>query len=157
MSVKALSKIGSTRDSYARTISAGNDRIERAAPKDQTHWDVVLVWFMRAVALLWIAKGIASWAQILNVLPGDPPFENEPLGRQAAAIYFAVMDFTAAVGLWLTSAWGGVVWLIAVTSSITFALIAPELLGLRVSLLIVEVGIVIAYFILSWLAARETK
>ena len=155
--MKGLTKVGSTRDGYGRPGEGANDRIERVVRKPQTRWDTVLVWFMRIVALLWVAKGVLSWAAILDALPGAPPFESEPLGRQAAIVYFAVMDFTAAVGLWLTSAWGGVVWLLAVTSAMTLAVLTPQLLAMPVLMLVVQASIVIVYFALSWLAAREAQ
>ena len=37
-------------------------------------------------------------------------------GYQATIIYFAVIDLMAAVGLWMASTWGGVLWLLAVMS-----------------------------------------
>jgi hypothetical protein len=155
--VKALSKVGTTRDGRGRpgAQEGANDRIERVERR-QTHWDTVLVWFMRIVALVWVAKGILTWADIIDVLPGRPPFEGEPLGRQTVMIYFAVIDFTAAVGLWLTSAWGGVVWLLAATSGITLAVLTPQLLPMPIVVTIVQMGAIAAYFVLSWLAARES-
>ncbi len=155
--MKGLTKVGATRDGYGRPSQGGNDRIERVARKTQTRWDTALVWFMRVVALLWVAKGMASWALILDAMPGAPAFEDEPAGRQAVIIYFAVMDFTAAVGLWLTSAWGGVVWLLAVTSGMTLAVLTPNLLGMPSLLLAVQAIIVAIYFVLSWLAAKEAQ
>ncbi|GBU19454.1 MULTISPECIES: DUF6163 family protein [Methylobacterium] len=133
------------------------DRIERDAPASGGGWDTTLVWFMRLVALAWLAKGVFSWASILDVIPGAKPFEAETTGRQAAILYFAVIDPVAAVGLWLTSAWGGVVWLFAATSALTLGLLTPQLLSMSAPLLGVQASIVVAYFILSWLAAREIR
>ena len=62
-----------------------------------------------------LAQCAFPWGEILDLSPGRPPFADLPMGRQSAIIYFAVIDFVAAVGLWLTSAWGGVVWLLAAT------------------------------------------
>ncbi|GLS42506.1 DUF6163 family protein [Methylobacterium brachythecii] len=154
--MKALTKVGTTRDGRGRIGGAEgvNDRIERAERR-QTHWDTVLVWFMRIVALVWVAKGVLTWADIVDVLPGSPPFEGEPLGRQTVMVYFAVIDFTAAVGLWLTSAWGGVVWLLAATSGITLAVLTPQLLPMPIALIVLQGAAIVAYFTLSWLAARE--
>ncbi len=87
--------------------------------------------------------------------PGAPPFEAEPFGRQAAIVYFAVVDAVAASGLWLTSAWGGVIWLLAVTSGLTLAILTPQLVPVSTPLLIFGVLVMLIYFLLSWLAARE--
>ncbi|WP_375465612.1 DUF6163 family protein [uncultured Methylobacterium sp.] len=134
-----------------------SDRIERSAGAPKTTWDTVLVWFMRLTALAWLAKSVASWATILDVIPGLHPFAIEPFGRQATLVYFAVIDATAAIGLWLTSAWGGVVWLLAVTSMLTLAVLTPQLLQTHPVVVLAEVGVVIIYFILSWRAAQEAR
>ena len=156
--MKALTKVGTTRDGRGRIGSADgvNDRIERVERR-QTRWDSVLVWFMRVVALVWLAKGMLTWADIVDVLPGAPPFEGEPIGRQTVIVYFAIIDLTAAVGLWLTSAWGGVVWLLAATSSITLAVLTPQLLPTPILLIAVQGAAIVVYFTLSWLAARENQ
>ncbi len=155
--MRALAKVGTTKDGRGRP-SAGSgpvDRIEEAAPRQQTRWDVVLVWFMRITALAWVAKGLATWGQILDLWPGATPFADLSAGRQAGIVYFAVIDFVAAVGLWLTSAWGGVIWLLAATSALTLAALTPQLLPMSAPLIAVQASIVAIYFVLSWLAARD--
>ena len=156
--MRALTKVGTASDGRGRAGGAegANDRIERVVRK-QTRWDTVLVWFMRIVALVWIAKGILTWAEIVDVMPGARAFEGEPLGRQAVIVYLAVIDFTAAVGLWLTSAWGGVVWLLAATSAMTLAVLTPQLLPMPIILIVAQASLVAGYFALSWLAACENQ
>ena len=136
---------------------APSDRIERRSAAPKSTWDTVLVWFMRLTALAWLAKSVLSFATILDVVPGHRPFALEPFGRQAALIYFAVIDANAAIGLWLTSAWGGVVWLLAVTSMLTLAVLTPQLLQTPLIVVLVESSIVIFYFVFSWLAAQEAR
>ena len=155
--MRGLTKVGATRDGRGRANELAGDRIERSPRAPQTGWDVVLVWFMRLTALFWVAKGISTWATILDVLPGARPFEAEPLGRQTVIVYFAVIDFMAAIGLWLTSAWGGVVWLLAATSALTLALLTPQLLPMSVPVLAIHAIIIAGYFGFSWLAARESR
>jgi hypothetical protein len=141
----------------ARSGNMLGDRIERNAAPPPSTWDTALVWFMRLTALAWLAKSVFAWATILDVLPGVRPFEGEPFGRQAAIVYFAVVDAAAASGLWLTSAWGGVIWLLAVTSALTLALLTPQLVPIPVPLLIFGGLVMLIYFLLSWLAARESR
>jgi hypothetical protein len=140
-----------------RSGAMPTDRIERSAGPSPGAWDTVLVWFMRLTALVWLAKSVLAWATILDVLPGARPFELEPFGRQAAIVYFAVIDAAAAIGLWLTSAWGGVIWLLAVTSAMTLAVLTPQLLPLPIPLLVFGLSVVALYFILSWLAAQDAR
>ncbi|NEU13123.1 hypothetical protein G3T14_13375 [Methylobacterium sp. BTF04] len=155
--MRGLTKVGGLRDARGRMNEAGGDRIERSPQATQTGWDVVLIWFMRLTALLWLGKAVATWASILDVMPGARPFEVEPIGRQTVIVYFAVIDAMAAVGLWLTSAWGGVVWLLAATSALTLAVLTPHLLPMSAPYLGVQASIVALYFVLSFLAAREIR
>lgn len=145
------------RDARGRIDETGSDRIERSPQAPQTGWDVVLIWFMRLTALLWLGKAISTWASILDVMPGATPFESEPTGRQTVIVFFAVIDAMAAVGLWLTSAWGGVVWLLAATSALTLAILTPHLLPMSAPYLGVQASIVVLYFVFSFLAAREIR
>ena len=78
-------------------------------------------------------------------------------GAPCAGHACALAHAAAAIGLWLTSAWGGVVWLFAATSALTLGLLTPQLLSMSAPLLGVQASIVVAYFILSWLAAREIR
>lgn len=155
--MRGLTKVGGLRDARGRSAEAGGDRIERSPQVPQTGWDVVLIWFMRLTALLWLAKAVATWATILDVMPAARPFATEPVGRQTVIVYFAVIDAMAAVGLWLTSAWGGVVWLLAATSALTLAILTPHLLPMSVPYLGIQASIVVLYFVLSFLAAREIR
>ncbi len=134
--------------------AVAGERITQGAP---ARWDLVLVWFMRLAAMAWLAKGVAGWAFILGALPGTPVFEAAPVGRETAVVYFAVVDCVAAVGLWLASAWGGVVWLFAATSAMILAVFAPDLAPLPPLVLALCGGSVALYFIMSWLASRERE
>ena len=148
---------GPGRATRVGAAEAPRDRIERSGGAPKNTWDTVLVWFMRLTALAWLAKSVVSWATILDAIPGQRPFAVEPFGRQAALVYLAVIDPTAAIGLWLTSAWGGVVWLLAITSMLTLAVLTPQLLQTPTVLAVAEGSIVVIYFVLSWLAAQESR
>ena len=131
------------------------DRLERDASAGGSHWEATLVWFMRLTALAWIAKGLLAWAVIVGALPDLAPFEIERLGRQAAVAYFGIVDLMAAVGLWLASPWGGVIWLLAATSYLVLGIVLPQLVPSSVPILGAGAGLILVYLVLSWLAARE--
>jgi hypothetical protein len=127
-----------------------------APPPPAAAWDRHLVVFMRVVAVLWIIKGLAAWAVILTPASlGIAPFETLPGAIQAGFVAFAVLDLVAAVGLWLTSTWGGVMWLLAVMAHLLVTLTGPAIPGARI-IGVVELVLVVAYVVLSWLASRET-
>src|SRR3954463_1795432 len=80
-------------------------------------WTARLVIFLRVMAVLSVAKGLYHWAQVTGFVGGeDEAFENQPMAWQTATVYFAVIELVAAVGLWLATPWGAVVWLTTVVS-----------------------------------------
>lgn len=130
-------------------------RSAEAAPVRRWRWDRVLVWYMRILALFWIAKGLGSWALILGVGYPIPAFEARSTGAQATVIYFAVIDQVAAVGLWLTSVWGGVMWLLAIMSHLILGFFFPTVVPSNVVSVIFFLGFILIYLVISWLSARE--
>jgi len=126
---------------------------ERAAA---LRWDQMLIWFMRVMACAWLVKGLGAWAVLLGFGPGEGiAFEARSLSFQATVIYFAVIDLVAAVGLWLTSTWGGVMWLLAVTSHVILALFFPRIVTSNVITLAAFVALILLYLAISWKAARQ--
>lgn len=143
-----------------RTPSRGRDAIRdglRTAPAHlPSRWDRALVWFMRALALLWLAKGLGAWGMILGAGSPSPSFDVRSTGFQATTIYFAVLDLVAAVGLWLASTWGGVMWLLTTVSYLILALLFPGVLDAGLISIAISGALIAAYLVLSWLAARES-
>lgn len=91
---------------------------ETAAPG--IRWDVMYMLFLRLMAAVWLIKGIGFWAIVMGM--GDLPLGEESRLRQALIIGFALVDCTAAVGLWLLSPWGKSIWV--------FVLVAEMILGI---------------------------
>jgi hypothetical protein len=130
-------------------------QLQAETPARPVYWDRALIWFMRALALLWIAKGLAGWALIVGAGHPTPSFEVRSTGFQASVIYFAVIDLIAAVGLWLASTWGGVVWLLTTVSYHILGMLFPALVPLHAVSGFFFVCLMVGYFVFSWLAARE--
>jgi hypothetical protein len=130
------------------------DRIEERPATALLRWNVILTWFMRVIAVLWIAKGLAAWATIVGAWP-DSGFEGRSMGYQATLIYFAVIDLVAAVGLWMASTWGGVLWLLAVMSHLILAVFFPRVVEASPITTALLLGMIVVYLVVSWLAARE--
>lgn len=118
-------------------------------------WRTVLVWFVRIVALLWLMKGLAAWAMIFGVLGPDHEFLLQNMDYQSAVVYFAVVDLIAAIGLWMVSAWGGVVWLIAVVSYIAISNLFNEIAVTNSAVSWGFGALIVCYCALSWLARRD--
>ena len=121
-------------------------------------WRRLLVWFLRLLSAFWLAKGLTAWAVIFG-LPGNPqpPFENRLLSYQAIIVYFAVIDLVAAVGLWLTSTWGGVLWLLAAISQMLLGFLFPRFVPMTAWLVGLYIGLIAVYFLATWAAENEAE
>jgi Family of unknown function (DUF6163) len=147
-----MPEIPSSRDGAISVAALSAERTD----SDDNVWTRRLVIFLRVMAMLSIMKGLYHWAQVTGFIGGEEEaFENQPMAWQAATVYFAVIELVAAVGLWLATPWGAVVWLTTVVSMAVIELMFPGIYG--GSLLIVggEAFMLAAYLALAWMAARE--
>ena len=123
---------------------------ESRGEQERSHWALALVVFMRALAVVWMAQGLSNWAAILT--PSEPIFEAVGANVAAATAFFAVLDLVAAVGLWLATPWGGVLWLLSAIAQIGAGFAAP---GFTPRFWIVgDVALIVVYFFLTWQAGR---
>src|SRR5271156_2046243 len=141
---------GQPRDAMSAALST--ERIEA----DDNVWTRRLVLFLRIMAVFSILKGLYHWAQVTGFIGGEEDaFENQPTAWQAATVYFAVIELVAAVGLWLATPWGAVVWLTTVVSMAVIELMFPGIYGGSLTVVAVEAVMLAAYLALAWMAARE--
>lgn len=129
--------------------------VENQHHDDRVRWNTVLVWFMRGLSIAWLIKGVMAWSVIFGLSTGLAPFEASSTGYQAGLIYFAVVDLVAAVGLWLTSTWGGVLWLLAVMSHLILAVFFPRFVQNSAILIALFIVGIMLYLTISWLASVE--
>jgi hypothetical protein len=145
-----------TRDS-ARDHAISVDAIssERIESGDNV-WTRRLVLFLRVMAVVSVVKGLYHWAQVTGFVGGEEEaFENQALAWQASTVYFAVIELVAAVGLWLATPWGAVVWLITVVSMAVIELMFPAIYGGSLTVVVAEAFVLAVYLALAWMAARE--
>ena len=109
------------------------------------------------MALLWIAKGLLSWAVIVGLAQARLPFEARSTGFQATMIYFAVIDLVAAVGLWLNSTLGrGALAPRRDEPPDPRRVLPPHRRG-RAVLVALSLALIGVYLAVSWLAAGEER
>ncbi|MBM3608330.1 MAG: hypothetical protein FJX29_07730 [Alphaproteobacteria bacterium] len=120
-----------------------------------TRWGMLLVTFMRICAVLWLALGLLHWLHIL--WPGATSLEAMPVEPAILIACFAVANVVAAVGLWLAAPWGGVLWSITVVAEMLAIWFFPAYFAGGYKLLPLYALLLIAYFTLSWLAARQRR
>ena len=139
-------------DEAPRSAEGGNPWLARAPS-----FSVMLLWFMRTLAWVWVAKGLFNWSVLLGFNGRLGDFAMLPRPLQGTILFFAAVDLLAAVGLWLAAPWGGVLWLLcAVIEAMS------PLLGARASVVgplgtALDILLVAAYFVLSWRAGRERQ
>ena len=118
-------------------------------------WGTVLIWYMRTLAWVWMAKGLFHWAIILGALPMLGRFTTMALPLQATIVAFACLDLLAAVGLWLAAAWGGTIWLLCAVVEAASPVLSPRAAAIGYGGALLNIALVAGYFLLSWRAARE--
>ncbi|UDL95391.1 MULTISPECIES: DUF6163 family protein [Lichenihabitans] len=122
----------------------------------ETRFGTLLVWFMRLLSLLWVLQGLLHWWSVLSSdADSTATLSTMTSIGVAAVMFFAVIDLVAAVGLWLAAAWGGVVWLVTVAAQWLTILILPGFFDFDLVVGVVDVVLVIVYFLLTYQAARE--
>jgi hypothetical protein len=142
----------SSRDHAISVEAISSERIDTG----DNVWTRRLVFFLRIMAVVSVAKGLYHWAQVTGFVGGEEEaFENQALAWQASTIYFAVIELVAAVGLWLATPWGAVVWLITVVSMTVIELMFPAIYGGSLAVVAAEALMLTAYLALAWMAARE--
>src|SRR4030081_2019269 len=138
-----------------RAMSVGAISSDRRL-SDENLWTRRLVIFLRLMAVLSVSKGLYQWAQVTGFVGGeDDAFENQPMAWQTATVYFAVIELVAAVGLWLATPWGAVVWLTTVVSMAVIELMFPGIYGGSLTVVGVEALMLAAYLALPGRPARE--
>ena len=124
----------------------------------QTRWGLILVWYMRLVACLWLFDGLSQWSAILGVFDKTiDAFDALPDPLRVTIAFFAVIDLLAAIGLWLTAAWGGVVWILATAAQVALPFLVTGYSGGGIVIQALYGVLILIYFIITWLAARERE
>jgi Family of unknown function (DUF6163) len=126
------------------------------ADDDGKQWSAWLALFLRAMAVVSLAKGLYHWAIICGIsAPFPSGFEAYPTSYQAATAFFAVIDLVAGVGLWLTAPWGAVVWLTSVISMAAVEVLFPQIYGGNILVALAALMMLGTYLGLVLMAARE--
>jgi Family of unknown function (DUF6163) len=150
-----MSEIPSRDPSRDNAMSVAAISSARIVSEDNV-WTRRLVFFLRLMAVASVVKGLYHWAQVTGFVGGEEDaFENQPMAWQTATVYFAVIELVAAVGLWLATPWGAVVWLTTVVSMAVIELMFPGIYGGSLVVVGVETAMLAAYLALAWMAARE--
>jgi fatty acid desaturase len=131
-------------------VQAGRDK------QEQGRWTRWLIWFLRAMAVVSMLKGLFHWSVVLGIGEGpDTTFSSQSVPWQTATVYFAIIDLVAAVGLWLAAVWGAVVWLTAGVSMAAVEFFFPQIYGGSLLVVAIELVLLCCYLVLALQSARE--
>lgn len=109
---------------------------------------VLLLWYLRAMAGVFLLSGLGNWAVILGADGGS--FEDLPVHVQGAVIYFALIEVIAAVGLWCGAAWGVTAWLFAAVAALVMQVGFSDLFGASWAVATFHVLTIAGYIGLAW-------
>jgi hypothetical protein len=123
-----------------------------------THWRRVRAVFLRVVSLCFLAYGLINWSYVVGVSNyGDAPFSELRAPVRNMMSLYAALDLVSAVGLWLASAWGVVIWFFDSILRMMLHTVYADVHGSNVPLTIVEGVLMAAYAVVAVLARREEK
>ena len=120
-------------------------------------WSRLLVWFMRALSVAWLVKGLVGWAIILGLINPGLSFEANSLAAQTTTVFFAVVDVIAGVGLWMAAGWGGGVWLMSMAAHVLIGLAMPRAIGLTGLAIVIYLVLAILFFVTAWAALHQQE
>jgi Family of unknown function (DUF6163) len=113
--------------------------------------------YMRVVALLLLAAGLARACQILGILtPESLTFENLEPAKRASAVTLLLVDLLAAVGLWVGAAWGPVMWAVALAVEVSMYTLFSDLFGSYPLRVFVHGCIFIGFLALTFMEWRRS-
>ncbi|HEX3183105.1 MAG TPA: DUF6163 family protein [Beijerinckiaceae bacterium] len=127
---------------------------ERAKDADETRWGMLLVLFMRIVAVLWVYQGLVQWHVILSA--EQSIFDVLPVQTSVAVVFFAVLDLLAAVGMWLAAPWGGVLWLFTAVAQAFVTVLLPDFFAGGRIVIALDCVLLVLYFILTFKASQRS-
>ncbi len=116
---------------------------------------MTLVWYMRTMAAVWLAKGVFNWFVVLGVASRFGDFAMLPRALQISIGFFAAADLAAAIGLWLAAPWGGALWLLTAAAEATTPLLGSRGSFITTYGVVINMSLILGYVVISLLAARE--
>lgn len=144
----AKRRIGSPAPIAAIVLNQGPQAGERSRA------GLLLVVFMRLVALLWIVEGLLHWNAVFGLtFDGRGPASGPPAAETDINVFFAIIDLVASVGLWLATPWGGVIWLVSAGAKLLVALVLPGFYPHPWLTALAAVVLVSLYIVLTWRVA----
>jgi hypothetical protein len=130
---------------------------DQSVEKNRRRWSRLLVFFLRGLALLCLTRGLLDWARILGMLGEPELFDTASTLWQVSIVAFAVLNCITAVGLWLTSAWGAVLWLMLTLTEVLAPFATKDIARAGGPADVVLMVLIALYVFLTWRAVSERE
>jgi uncharacterized membrane protein (DUF2068 family) len=130
---------------------------DQSVEKARRRWSRLLVFFLRGLATLCLVRGMLDWARILGLLGEPEMFDAASTLWQVSIVAFAVINCITAVGLWLTSAWGAVLWLMLTLTEVFAPFATNDIARAGGPADIILMVLVALYILLTWRAVKERE
>ncbi len=105
-------------------IREGLSRLDPGAGLSIRRWitpGAILTFTMRVLALVYLALAVRTWSGLIGY--GDGPFLFDlSVELQVLTVLLAILYPFVTVGLWMATAWGAAVWLLAAALRLVFDL-----------------------------------
>lgn len=102
--------------------------------------------FLRIVAAYCLLFGILYWTRLIGIYDGPLwRFDLMPIHWQVAAVTLSVFFPFAAIGLWMLSSWGPVIWFICAITETVMYVGFPDLFGSRPLIVAAHLVVALAY------------
>jgi hypothetical protein len=111
--------------------------------------------YLRTVALLLLALGLARAGQILGITPDGRDFSDLVPAWRAGAAGLLLLDLFAAVGLWVGAPWGPVMWAVAIAVEVAMYTLFSDLFGNYPFRVIVHAVLFAVFLVLAFLDWRR--
>ena len=143
-------------DNAAKNLNELEPVKDGVEAKNAAVWGERLLWFLRVMAVVSMLNGLRYWAAVCGfAFVPEGGFEAQTVAWQTAAVFFAVINLVAAVGLWLAAPWGAVVWLTSAVSMVVIEIVFPTVFDDPFVIVMFQPVMIVAYLVLAVLAARE--
>ena len=129
---------------------------EALQPRGQSRAGLILVLFMRALAVLSVAQGLAQWAPVLSTgIDGQSGLGGLSVPGIVAVVFFAVIEPIAAVGLWLVAPWGGVIWLVTAGAQLLVVVTMRDFYAQPLAVACGTLLLISVYLLLIWRVSAD--
>lgn len=112
--------------------------------------------YMRIVALLLLAAGLARACQVLGIFtPDGLGFADLTPAKRSGAVTLLLVDLFASVGLWIGAAWGPVMWAVALAIEVSMYTMFSDLFGSYPLRVLVHAALFAGFLALSYTEWRR--